>query len=122
MSPEQAEWSGVRGDYWHRRWVRMTGSSTLADPVVEIRNGPQETAPLVASSVVARQLAEVAAIDLSATDLGSGILDWVILATESVKIAPAATYRIEVEVKRDGHEATIMSHAWQVLPQVAVRP
>lgn len=119
---ERAEWSDVQGDYWHRRWSRTSGTSVLSDPVMEIRSGAGREARLVASTVIARQVDGVAKIDLTGTDLTAGILDWVIDAANSSLIPVSSQYVLEVEVLRDGKEATIMSHPWQVLSQTAVRP
>lgn len=121
---EAAEWGGRRGDYWHRRWTRTAGTSTLTDPVMEIRHGAGEPARLVASSVTDRQGPTVAKIDMSDTDLAAGppVLDWVIEPVETLKLEASASYILEVEVLEDGKARTIMRHAWRVDPQVAVRP
>lgn len=119
---EYAEWGDRRGDRWHRRWTRTTGTSTLTDLVVEIRNGARETSTLVASSVAARQNTSVAAITLTDTNLAAGIIDWAVAPAETLKVESGAGYTIEIEALVDGHATTIQRHAWRVDPQVAVRP
>lgn len=120
--------TAIRGYDHVRSWTRTAGTRTLSDLVVEIRSGSiryaGETSLLVASSVVARQSATVAAIDISGTDLVSSpnVIAYSIDRVEMEKIPVSSVYVIEFRARVDGGpEEQIGRHAFVVSPQAAVR-
>ena len=76
---------------------------------------------MVASSVTARVGPSVATIDISASDIPNGVLDWSISAAETLKIPAGTSYMIGMQYTADGCAREYV-HQWAVIPQVAVEP
>lgn len=122
-----AEFTSRRGEHLARSFTRASGS-TAFDPdslVIEIRDAPEESGELVASSVPDRQTGRVAVIDLTGTDLAasSPVVAWSWTALESTKIPAGDRYWIEATATVAGDPRVILPwRRWRHLARVAVRP
>ena len=118
-TPDYTVWGGRRGEPWAREWQHVSGPSTYTgDPIVEIRCGETETSRLVASSYPDREAPDVALVDVSGSDLPSGLLALTVADTDKI---PAGAYWVGVKADRTGSGVVEIVHRqWAVGPQVAV--
>lgn len=96
----------------------------LTGPIVMmIRLGNNENAVLCASSDPTDHGPSVAAISLEGTDLAAvpAVIEWSIAPSENAKMPISDGYVMEIEALAADGPATIMTHRWATLPDVAVR-
>lgn len=118
---ERAVFTVRQGDDWSRVWSRTSGGAVYSGSLlVQIRQGVDSSAPLVASSAV---ITDVPVIDVSGTDLEADppTVSMMIPAEATAMFEPHGTFTIEAECVVDGMVTTIMTHRLFVVPQVAVR-
>lgn len=126
LEAERAEFSSRRGEPLSRTWTRDGDGRTYDDeaPLIELRTGDHEDTDLVASSVVARQGAAVAAVTTTGSDLTATdpVIAFQWTADEADKIERGELY-VHIKASVDGEFVTILPpRKWWHDAQVAVTP
>lgn len=115
-------WERFQGDRWTWLWdadpddgFSVADVATWTDPVITMRRGDRTTDPLVASTT------EDPATIVDLCDFANGIVGWEVLPAVTSTVT-AGTVWVELEVKIDGNETTVIHHEVEIRSEIAVRP